>query len=186
MILTLNGLGFAKVYNPTTGLIAKPNESLSQTGKVPWDLSNWIEFHKGFIDYFRSGKWSGKTKLSMAEAVTKTYPLFVKNWNEHAGSLKPGPFTNQFVDYFKSVGLSEILKDNPVVEAKIATAPNGELVLVEDTTAMPAPIKAGVPAWRKYALPVGLALGATLLIVVAVKASKKKEPTPELVQNIEQ
>lgn len=108
----LQGLGeIAIVYNPVNGQLAVPNRSLSTKKEVKWGCEEWLAWHKAMVDKGIRGTWGSKKKFTKAQAIEIANKAFRQNWANSSGywnSLSCG-YTSEFFNYFKSVGLSDML-----------------------------------------------------------------------------
>lgn len=175
MILQLGNV--PKVYDAQTGLIAKPNESLSQRGTVMWGCAEWIQFHQGFVDYFMKGFSKTKVKYTQAQALELTKPIFLQHWN----ALQPNcSSTAEFVKYFGSVGLSEIIKRDTVM-TDAGAIKESEFLTVPDQAApnQNLPANPSSPESKTNLMPLWIGLGVSGALLIGYFLTRPKpQPVP--------
>lgn len=172
MILQLGNV--PKVYDAKTGKIAKPNETLTHAGSVLWSCDDWILFHKGFVDYFMKGFSTKGIKYPREEAIKLANEWFLKSWYQHQPYC---PTTSEFVNYFTSVGLQQIIKVDMVVTDSGSTK-ESELVQMDESGKSESKINL-MPLW------IGLGVSGALLLGYALTRPKPApvpapQPTPLL------
>lgn len=178
MILQLGNV--PKVYDAQTGLIAKPNESLSQRGTFMWGCAEWIQFHKGFVDYFMKGFSKTKVKYTQAQALELTKPIFLQHWNAFNPNCSS---TAEFVNYFVSVGLSEIIKRDTVM-TDAGAIKEADFIAVPDQATpqnQNPPANPNNPESKTNLMPLWIGLGVSgVLLLGYVLTRPAPAPSPSL------
>lgn len=111
------GLGLGSLTVPTHQ--STPNSS--------WECSQWMAWHKALVSAFKNGLFASKIKYPEAKAIENANNVFNPHWSKSAGWYNSGRcgYSSDFFNYFKSVGLSDILSYiQAVITPTASTAAN--------------------------------------------------------------
>ncbi len=123
------------IFDYARNKIAKPNTSLSAPGReVVWECSDWVNFHKGLVQFFMEGRFKSKVKNTKPDAIQNANQVFMQHWERNAdfwSSLRICGYAGEFFNYFKSVGLTDVLS---ILQAVVVPTENTVENLVDTTT----------------------------------------------------
>jgi len=132
---SLMGKVIPVIFDYGRNKIAQPNTSLAVPGKeVVWECADWLNFHKGLVRFFMEGRFTSKVKNTKPDAIQNANQVFMQHWERNANfwsSLRTCGYAGEFFNYFKSVGLTDVLS---ILQAIVVPTANTAANLVDTTT----------------------------------------------------
>ncbi|MCW5910944.1 MAG: hypothetical protein KIT62_07715 [Cyclobacteriaceae bacterium] len=89
-----------------------------------WDCAQWMIWHKDLVKAFMAGAFASNIKYTQDKAIENANNVFIVHWNKSASFMNSNfcGYKSDFFNYFKSVGLGDILSYFQAVFTPTATA----------------------------------------------------------------
>lgn len=187
-IMMLNGLG-CDCQNQSTvsfmgfGEVTVPK--FSDTPTTDWTCAQWMMWHKDLVRAFEAGLFASKIKYTHEAAIQNANDVFRIHWDKNSkwyNSLQFCGYSSDFFDYFKSVGLTDILSYFQGIITPAASTAVNVTSTAQSVVENAADTVANTTSVAKYAVPLlvgGLAIGVGYYVYKNyLKGNKKVKVGP--------